>query len=194
MPRRILLINGHPDPAENHFAQALAAAYAEGAAEGAHELREVRLARLDFPVLRSRREWEESPCPEVLQPAQQDLAWAQHIVMIYPLWLGDVPAHLKAFLEQVARPGFAFDSDARAMGPKGLKGKTATVVVTMGMPGLFYRWFYFAHSLRSLKRNVLSFVGIKTIGTEVIGSIETPRAQVRERWLQKMRERGRRGA
>ena len=31
-----------------------------------------------------------------------------YLVLFFPLWLGDMPALLKGFLEQVARPGFAF--------------------------------------------------------------------------------------
>lgn len=191
---RIMLLVGHPDPAQNHFAQALAEAYAAGARAGGHELREVSLAALDVPVLRSREEWEHQPCPDILLPARDALDWAQHLVIIYPLWLGDMPAHLKAFLEQIARPGFAFDySEKNPMGMKRLKGKTATIIVTMGMPGLFYRWFYFSHSLRSLKRNILAFVGIKTIGTEVIGMVETRKAGTHQKWLERIRSRGMRG-
>ena len=49
-----------------------------------------------------------------------------------------MPALLKGFLEQVARPGFAFgpqQSGAR-FAHKGRTGRSARVVVTMGMPAL----------------------------------------------------------
>ena len=36
--------------------------------------------------------------------AQQDIAWAQHLVMIDPLWIGMMPAMMKGFLKQVFRP------------------------------------------------------------------------------------------
>jgi len=39
MTSRILILNGHPDPAEGHLAQALVAACAEGATEAGHEVR-----------------------------------------------------------------------------------------------------------------------------------------------------------
>ncbi|HET8696394.1 MAG TPA: NAD(P)H-dependent oxidoreductase [Gammaproteobacteria bacterium] len=39
---------------------------------------------------------------------QAFIAWADHLVMVYPLWLGEMPALLKGFFEQVLRPGFAF--------------------------------------------------------------------------------------
>ena len=42
-----------------------------------------------------------------MQKAQRAIASAEHIVIFFPLWLGTMPALLKAFLEQVLRPGFA---------------------------------------------------------------------------------------
>ena len=51
--RRILLIQGHPDPKGGHLCHALAQAYADGAAEAGHKLRRVEVAQLDFPLLRS---------------------------------------------------------------------------------------------------------------------------------------------
>ena len=34
------------------------------------------------------------------------MQWAEHLVFLFPLWLGDMPAVLKGFLEQLMRPGF----------------------------------------------------------------------------------------
>jgi putative NADPH-quinone reductase len=66
----------------------------------------------------------------------------------------------------VLRPGFAFaKAKGRAL-PKGLMaGKSARIVVTMGMPALFYTLVYRAHSLKSLERNILGFVGFAPIST-----------------------------
>ena len=44
MNRRILLIQGHPDGSEPHLCHALATSYAEGAAEGGHAVRQIKLA------------------------------------------------------------------------------------------------------------------------------------------------------
>ena len=130
------------------------------------------MARLDFPLLRSQQEWEQGALPAGLQQAQQDVAWAQHIVFFFPLWLGDMPALLKGFLEQVARPGFAFGGGPRtAFTSQGLRGRSARVVVTMGMPAFVYRWWFAAHSVRSLRRNVLNFVGIAPVKTTLVGGV-----------------------
>jgi len=193
--KRILLIQGHPDPKGGHLAQALAQAYAEGAVQGGHDLRRVDVAQLDFPVLRSADEWEHGSLPATLKQGQDDIAWAQHIVVFFPLWLGDMPALLKAFLEQVARPGFAFHDDGNGgFGKKGLSGRSARVVVTMGMPALVYRYFFRAHSLKSLERNVLGFVGIAPVHETLIGMVDRMQAKERERWFEKLRALGRRAA
>jgi putative NADPH-quinone reductase len=190
--KRILLIVGHPDPKGGHLCQALAEAYAGGAAEAGHELRRVDVAELDFPLLRSADEWQKSLLPASLQQAQDNIAWAQHMVVFFPLWLGDMPALLKGFLEQVARPGFAFHDDGNGgFGKKGLSGRSARVVVTMGMPAMVYRYFYKAHSLRSLERNVLGFVGIAPVHETLIGMVDKLDTRSLERWFDKLRELGR---
>jgi putative NADPH-quinone reductase len=167
---RILIVQAHPDASAPHLCHALAAAYAEGAAAAGSEVRTVDLGRLDVPLLRSQQAWEHERVPSTLAPAQQDIAWAQHIVFVFPLWLGEMPAVLKAFLEQVARPGFAFGAGQRnAFTARGLKGRSARIIVTMGMPGFVYRWYFGAHGIRSFERNILGFVGIAPVRTTLVG-------------------------
>ena len=62
----------------------------------------------------------------------------------------------------------------------------------MGMPGFFYRSFYRAHSLKSLKRNILAFCGFRPVRTTVIGRVDSGPAY-RERWLKRVRAMGRAG-
>jgi putative NADPH-quinone reductase len=189
---RILLVQGHPDPAAKHLGHALAGAYADGARDAGHEVREVDVAALDFPLLRSQREWEHGALPTSLRAAQADIAWAQHLVLFFPLWLGDMPALLKAFLEQVARPGFAFAADEgrTAFTKKGLKGRSARVVVTMGMPAVVYRWYFRAHSVKSLERNILGFVGIAPVHETLVGSVGNLAPAQAQKWLARLRGLG----
>jgi len=147
MARRIALIQGHPDPAAGHFGRALAESYAKGASEVGHELRSVDVATLDFPLLRTRDEWHKGAFPNAIRQAQETIEWAEHLVIFYPLWLGAMPALLKGFLEQVLRPGFAIKVEPNGAWGKLLTGKSARIVVTMGMPAFVYRWYFGAHSL-----------------------------------------------
>lgn len=190
--QRILLIQGHPDAVTPHLCHTLADAYAEGAQAAGHEVRQINVARLDFPLLRSQQAWEHGELPAALQPAQDDIAWAQHLVLFFPLWLGDMPALLKGFLEQVARPGFAFAAEGgNPFGRKGLAGRSARVVVTMGMPALVYRWYFRAHSLKSLERNILGFVGIAPVNETLVGLVDKLGEPGVAKWRGKMRALGR---
>ena len=83
------------------------------------------MAQLDFPLLRSQHDWHHTPLPPTLVTAQQDILWAQHLVLLFPLWMGDMPALLKGFLEQVARPGFAFEQDKPGAAGKPALGAAA---------------------------------------------------------------------
>ncbi|TAJ51570.1 MAG: flavodoxin family protein [Nevskiaceae bacterium] len=191
MGKRILIVQGHPDAGQSHYGHALAEAYANGASEAGHELRRIEVAKLDFPLLRSAQDWQQGEPVPAIREAQQALAWAEHLVILYPLWLGSMPALLKGFLEQVARPGFAVAAPGEAQGwQKKLKGRSARLVVTMGMPALMYRWYYRAHSLKNLERNILGFVGISPVRASLIGLVEG-NAGRRQRWLARLRKLGR---
>ena len=68
-PRRILIINGHPDAGVRHLLHQLIDAYAEGAQAAGHQVRRVDVGALDFPLLRSAAEWEHGALPEGLKAA-----------------------------------------------------------------------------------------------------------------------------
>lgn len=193
---RILIIVGHPDPAPDRFARALAQAYAEGAKAGGHEVHNVDLAGLDVPLLRSRQEFETGRMPPPLAQASADLHWAEHVVIVFPLWLGTMPALLKAFLEQVIRPGvaFAYPEPGRPIARPLLGGRSARLVVTMGMPSLLYRFWYLSHGVAGMRRNILGFAGIRPVRQSLIGLVEGASASKRGRWLARMRRLGARAA
>lgn len=191
MPRRIAIIQGHPDPAGGHFGHALADAYAEGALAAGHAVERIEVARLDFPLLRTQADFETGAPPDAVRAAQDTLRRAEHWVLLYPLWLGAMPARLKGFLEQACRPGFAFRYVERGFPEKLMKGRSARIVVTMGMPAIAYRWWFGAHSLRSLERNILGFIGIRPIRETLIGGVGGLDAARAAAWLERMRRYGR---
>ena len=192
MSKRILIVHGHPDASARRFNHALAEAYALGAKRAGHTVAHVDVAHLDIPCLRGKAGWEAGALPDALVPAQQAIAACDHLVLFFPLWLGGVPALLKAFLEQVLRPGFAF-SQGRGFPEKPLSGRSARVVVTMGMPGLVFRWYFRAHGLKALTRGILGFVGIAPVRETVIGSVEGLSDKQRMAWLAEMTRLGHHG-
>jgi putative NADPH-quinone reductase len=114
------------------------------------------------------------------------------VLLLFPLWMGDMPALLKGFIEQVARPGLAgMPPSDGSMPPKALKGRSARVVVTMGMPAVVYRYYFRAHSLKSLERNILGMVGIEPVRETLIGLVEGLDEAKAGRWMARMRKLGR---
>lgn len=194
MPQRIVIIDGHPDPSEKRFIHALASAYERGARAAGHEVCRIEVGALNFPTLRSGEDFQKGQPPGAIQECQRTITWADHLVILYPLWLGSMPAVLKSFFEQLLRPGFAFAaSKGKGLPRKLLKGKSARIVVTMGMPALFYRWYFRAHSLKSLERNILAFCGIHPVRASLVGMVEEMGKDKRERWLKKLEAFGRGG-
>jgi putative NADPH-quinone reductase len=193
MSKNILIIQGHPDTSRDHLGHALASAYEKGAREAGLEVRTILVADIDFPLLRSDDDFYQGEAPPAIQQCQQDIQWADHLLIVYPLWMGDMPALLKGFFEQVFRPGFTNVTEAgETSARRRLKGKSARVVITMGMPALAYRWFYRAHSLKSLERNILKFTGIRPVRESLVGMVEGS-AGHRQRWLRKLHDLGQAG-
>lgn len=190
MGKKIVIIQAHPDGDPGRLCRHLADAYADGAVAAGHEVSLVDLASLDFPLLKTQAEFTEGDMPAALKPAWETILAANHIVIVFPLWLGTMPALLKAFLEQVIRPRFAFDyGDKGGLPNKRLKGRSARLVVTMGMPAILYRFFYLSHGVAGLRRSILGFAGIRPVRTTMFGMVEAA-GDVRAKWLERMRRLG----
>ena len=74
-----------------------------------------------------------------------------------------------------------------------MTGRSARLVVTMGMPALVYRWYFRAHSIKSLERNVLGFVGIAPVHETLIGLTGDLKPADAARWFVKLERLGARG-
>src|SRR3546814_18113172 len=68
------------------------------------------------------------------------------------------------------------------MSAKLLTGRSARIIVTMGMPAPICRLFFRAHRLKSLDRNLLRFVGLHQVRYSLIRRVEG-RASSREKWV-----------
>lgn len=170
MPAKsICLINGHPHGSKEHLCHAIADAYAKGARGAGAKLRRIDLAALDIPYLRDSADFA-TPPPKAILECQEAMRAADHLVVIYPLWLGSMPALVKSFFEQLSRNEFAIAASEKGGWPrKMLKGKSARVIVTMGMPSAAYKVFFGAHGVKSFESAILGMSGFKPIRETLIG-------------------------
>lgn len=169
MGRRILIINGNPDPAPERLSGALAQAYADGANAADHEVRRIDVGALSFSLLRNAADFAIPPKDPDILAAQASFRWAEHLVFIYPIWFGTIPALFKAFMELVGCGEFLATPRAGSYSTGNLNGRSARVIVTMGMPALLYRLVFGAHGAKSFKRSILQLSGISPVRTTYLG-------------------------
>jgi len=125
--------------------------------------------------------------PDALR-VQNALVWADHVVVIFPLWLDDQPAYLRALLEQVFRYGFVHENFDNSK--KRLKGKTVHTVVTMGVSRWEYRFKSRDYGLKMLETGLWKYAGMKPVRHTLIGSIHAIDEAARKAWLQKLQDAG----
>ncbi len=187
--KKILLINGHPD--KESFCFALAVAYKNGAASSGAEIKEIIVRDLQFdPNLqfgyRKRTELESD-----LIDAQEKIKWADHLVWIYPVWWGSLPAILKGFIDRVFLPGFAFQKRKNSVWwDKLLTGKSARIISTLDQPAWYYWLINRQPSNNAMKKLTLQFSGINPVRVTTIGPIRLSKETYRQNWLRKIEELG----
>ncbi|MDO6674604.1 NAD(P)H-dependent oxidoreductase [Tenacibaculum sp. 1B UA] len=183
--KKILIINGHPDKESFNFG--LSEAYKTGAKKSTAEIQEINIRELNFnPNLqfgyRKRTELE----PDLLE-AQEKLKWADHLVLVYPIWWGSVPAIMKGFLDRVLLPGFAFKKREKSLWwDKCFTGKTARIICTLDQPAWYYKWFYRSPSHNAMKKLTLNYIGVKKVRITTIGPIRLSKEKFRAKWLKKV--------
>ena len=88
--KKVLIINGHPNP--NSYNHALAQAYATGAREAGAEVQELVISDLDFQPSLSYGYQQRIELEPDLVKAQELILWADHLVWVHPVWWGGLPA------------------------------------------------------------------------------------------------------
>lgn len=180
----ILIINGHPN--KESFCNALADSYKQGAIYKNHKVEQLNLRELNFnPNLEFGYQKRTELEPDLLN-AWEKIKEANHLVFVYPNWWGTYPALLKGFIDRLLLPGFAYKPIENSVRwNKLLKGKTAHIMVTMDSPGFFYKLFLRSPGHNSMKRSILSYVGIKTKRITNFRIVKTSTLKKRNAWLTK---------
>ena len=191
MNKRIAIVVGHPDKDSYNFA--LAKAYKTGVEKSGAEVREILIRDLNFnPNLefgyRKRTELE----PDLIK-SQETLKWADHIVWVYPVWWGSVPAIMKGFLDRVLLPGFAFKKrEGSVWWDKYFTGKTSRLICTLDQPSWYYTLFNGSPSHKAMKRLTMNFIGVKSVKITSIGPLRLSKDDYRKNWLKKVESLGER--
>ena len=186
---KIAIVVGNP--MHDSYSEALGKAYLRGAESGGHQAQLFVLARMNFDAILREGYRREQPLEPDLAAAREAFVACDHVVFVFPLWCGDMPAIMKGFIERVLQPDLlTIQKSGGKASWKVFKGKSARVIMTMGMPGLIYRWYFGAHALKLLKRNVLHFIGIHPVRSTIYGMIEAVGDDRRKSWLREVEALG----
>ena len=189
-PIKVLVILGHPRT--DSLCGALADAFCEGAQAAGTQLHRLDLAELEFdPHVHT-----PSPNDQLLEAdlsrAREIVAWAEHLVFVYPTWWGSVPALLKGFLDRVLAPGFAFRTCEGGIGYQGLlNGRSAQLITTMDTPPLIHRLLYREPGKNAMARATLGFCGVRPVRAIAFGSVRGATSPQRQAWLERANRLGR---
>ncbi|MBU4421615.1 NAD(P)H-dependent oxidoreductase [Candidatus Parcubacteria bacterium] len=191
MAKKILVILAHPR--KGSFSDVLADAYIEGAKNSGAEFKEIVLRELKFdPIL-----WKGYNTSQKLEPvlkkAQEDIQWADHLVLVYPLWWGSVPALLKGFIERVFLQGFALRYKKNphvVITEPCFKNKSAHLIVTMNAHPLIYQLVIGNHGFKLMKKAILGVCGIKPVRITKIGHMSLKTKAKRQKWVEKIKRKG----
>lgn len=189
MSKRILVINGHPDPSPQRLCAALAEAYARAAKAAGHTVERIDVGALDFPLIRSAADFSGPDLAPDIARAQDAVARSDHLVIIHPLWLGAAPALMKGFFEQVFRYGFALSAPERPMESL-LSGRSARLIVTMGMPATAFRLLFGAHGVKGFERGILWITGVKPVRHTFFGGAGDKAGKKVEGWIKTVERLG----
>ncbi|MCH2022615.1 MAG: NAD(P)H-dependent oxidoreductase [Saprospiraceae bacterium] len=189
MPKKILIIDGHPD--EQSYCTALCKAYRKGAIKAGAIIEEIIIRDLDFKLnlqygYRKRTELE--PC---LVDAQRKFFEADHIVWIHPVWWGSYPAIMKGFIDRVFLPRFFFKKipGKSTTWEKLLTNKSAHIIYTLDTPKIFW-WLAGRPSFLALKYTTLFYCGVSPIRGTALGIIRLSSEKKRKKWLNKVEKLG----
>ncbi|MFP4500632.1 MAG: NAD(P)H-dependent oxidoreductase [Candidatus Hydrogenedentota bacterium] len=189
--KHVTVILGHPD--NDTWCRTLAETYAKGAESAGARVRRIRLADLSFdPILHKGYKTIQPLEPDLLK-AQRDIAWANHLVFVYPMWWGSMPALLKGFLDRVFHPGFGFqfDSDTSYTWKKLLCGRSARLIITMDGPPRLIRLLYKDPAVHMMKGMTLEFCGISPVRVTEFGPVKRATRARRLLWKLEAEDLGR---
>lgn len=190
---KTLIIYYHPH--EGSFCSALRDSVKAGLHKGQHECKTIDLDKDGFdPVMRAKdlkafvqagrigEEGLDGVDPIVLR-YRKKLRWAEHIVMIFPIWWMTMPATVKGFVDKVIFPGVAYKMDSGKLVSMMSELKHVTIITTMNTPAEVYR-NQFCNSLEgSLIKGTFNQIGIHDIRWISLNMVKQVGDEKRWLWL-----------
>jgi putative NADPH-quinone reductase len=179
----ILIVTAHPSPFST--TQRIAKTYAEAKRMKNHAVQVVDLYADEYKIDPLRFIDIKDFIPSKLQlKFQEQLLWADEIVVVHPIWWGTPPSIMKSWVELTFWPKVAYSYASKNKVNKLLIGKTAKIFVTSGGPS-WYHHFHFMPLLSFWKTCIFEFSGVDVIDVKIYGNINTAKKEDKEKHIEK---------
>lgn len=182
---KFLILTGHPIP--NSFNAALAKSYNETLKEQPVQTRVLDLSQMDFDPNLQEKNPSDIELTGDLAKFWEALVWADHFVLVHPLWWGSMPAKLKGLFDITLQSGKAYRYDKGNPFPIGLlKGRSAHLIVTSDTPNWFMRLSYKNAHFNTMKNQILKYCGFGPVQITHISPIRGKSAEERSDYLKRV--------
>ncbi|MDA0148991.1 NAD(P)H-dependent oxidoreductase [Vibrio sp. LaRot3] len=185
--RKVLVINANPK--STSFCQSISDQYV-AMASNSHEVQQLNLADMQFQIDLTMGYSEKVALEPDLVEFQDKIQWAEHIVIISPVWWGTIPAKFKGAIDRTFLPEFAFKYvEGKAFPQKLLTGRTSELIFTLDNPPFWYKYVKGNAIYKQLKTSILDFSGIKNTKATYFGPVINSTKEQRDNWLEKVAKR-----
>ncbi|NRA86954.1 MAG: NAD(P)H-dependent oxidoreductase [Rhizobiales bacterium] len=181
MMKRIFIIDCNPKPKSLGFE--LFKSYISGAKQAGHAVKIMRLSEMQFET-----DYKDAdqPIEQCLVDFQNNITWSEHIMMVYPLWWGFMPAKMKGLIDRTFVSGFAYEYEGKKALPKKLlMGRSIDVLVTSDTPNWIFKLIYKAAAFKVMRMQIFEFVGIKPVKLHMFSPIQSSTEHKRKSWIEK---------
>lgn len=180
------VIYAHPNP--NSFNGAILNQVIKALEDGKHSYDVIDLYKDRFdPVLlfdEKKRRSDMKRDPETAE-YRRIVKNADHLIFIYPLWWGGMPAIMKGFIDRVFAAGEAYTYQGKL--PKGLlKARMASVYYTADAPSWYLRFWRRDADWVTVKDVVLKFCGVRRVKRLLFAGVKDSSEEKRTQWLDRV--------
>ena len=195
---KTLIVFNHPY--DGSYCNAILESVQEGLKLGGHKCKLIHLDKDGFdPVMRGKdlmafvqagKVGEEAlrVVDPIVMQYKKKLEWAEHLVMIFPIWWMSMPAMMKGFVDKVIFPSVAYNMDGGRLKSRLLALRQGTVITTMNTQADVYREMFNNSVEGSLIKGTFNQIGIHDVRWISLNKVKQSGDEKRREWLDDLRD------
>ena len=189
---KTLIVFNHPH--EGSYCTSILHAAGKGLKAGGHPCRIINLDKDGFdPVMRSKdlkafamagKDMDDAllEVDPLVMKYKENLEWAEHLVMIFPIWWMTSPAMTKGFIDKVIFPAVAYNMVKGRLVSR-LPVRKVTVITTMNTPSDIYKEMFDNSIEGSMIKGTFRQIGIEDVGWISLNGVKQAGQEQRIEWL-----------